>query len=170
MDCKQAYCLLHKHVNSTRKYLLSYFPSIPQHLDRVLPWTWCSINIYWMINEEWMFQNWNNSPDEEGIKIASHAFTCWVVLTQMSSLCDYHLSSVFTFKLRLLCILYISEILKYTMFHYDSECLISPVIQKKRKKKDHTIQAKGKYTKWNSKSTLVKVTFCEKKQLEIYNK
>ena len=135
MDCKQAYYLLHKHVNSMRKYLLSYFPSIPQHLDRVLPWTQCSINIYWIINEEWMFQNWNNSPYEEGIKIASHACTCWVVLTQTCSLRDCHLSSVFAFKLRLLCILYISEILKYTMFHYDSECLISPVIQKKRKKK-----------------------------------
>lgn len=135
MDCKQAYYLLHKHVNSMRKYLLSYFPSIPQHLDRVLPWTRCSINIYWIINEEWMFQNWNNSPYEEGIKIASHACTCWVVLTQTCSLRDCHLSSVFAFKLRLLCILYISEILKYTMFHYDSECLISPVIQKKRKKK-----------------------------------
>ena len=31
------------------------------------------------------------------------------------------------------------------MLHYDSEGLISPVIQKKREKKDHTIQAKGKY-------------------------
>ena len=113
MDCKQAYYLLHKHVNSMRKYLLSYFPSIPQHLDRVLPWTRCSINIYWIINEEWMFQNWNNSPYEEGIKIASHACTCWVVLTQTCSLRDCHLSSVFAFKLRLLCILYISEILKW---------------------------------------------------------
>lgn len=153
MDYKQAYYLLHKHVNSMRKYVLSYFPSIPQHLDRVLPWTWCSINTYWMINEEWMFQNWNNSPYEEGIKIASHACTCWAVLSQMCSLHDYHLSSVFTFKLRLLCILYISEILKYTMFHYDSECLISPVIQKKRKKKKTTLSRQ----KANIQSEIVRV-------------
>ena len=150
-----------------RKYLLPYFPSIPQHLNRVLPWTWCSINIYWMINEKWMFQNWNNIPYEEGIKISSHAFTYWVVLTQTCSLCDYHLSSIFTFKVLLLCILHIYEVLKYAMFHYDSDCLISSVIQKRKKKSTISRQKANIQKKWNSKSTLVKVIFCEKKQFSL---
>ena len=114
-----------------------------------------------------MFQNWNNIPYEEGIKISSHAFTYWVVLTQTCSLCDYHLSSIFTFKVLLLCILHIYEVLKYAMFHYDSDCLISSVIQKRKKKSTLSRQKANIQKKWDSKSTLVKVIFCEKKQFSL---